>query len=415
MNELRNDLLRIFNASVAAVLPERAVAEALNGFCPGSGKIIAVAAGKAAWRMAKAARDALGDKITRGIVITKYAHSMGEIPGFEIYEAGHPVPDENGVAATRRAAELVRGLTKEDTVLMLLSGGGSALFECPLVPLKELKTVTDRLLSCGADITEINTIRKRLSAVKGGRFAALASPAKVFTVVLSDVLGDRADTIASGPTCADESTCEEAKEICRRYALPLSETAARLLDEETPKEISNSVIRVTGSVKLLCESAARECALLGYEPRIVTDSLSCEARTAGEMLSELAVANRNTDRPLAFIAGGETVVRVTGRGRGGRCQEACLSAALGLRGLENAALLCAGSDGTDGPTDAAGAIADGGTVDRMREAGIDTEEALCDNDSYTAFKSIDSLVITGPTGTNVNDVSVLLIRPRTKE
>ena len=225
---LRKDADQIIAASLKAVLPDEAVFRALKSFRPGTGRTLLVAAGKAAWQMANAAVKALG-RVDDGVVVTKYGHVKGEIPGVTCYEAGHPVPDENSFSATRKAVELVQGLTAEDRVLFLLSGGGSALFELPLVPGPELQDITGQLLACGADIVEMNTLRKRLSGVKGGRFAQLCAPAQVFSIVLSDILGDPLDMIASGPAVPDTSTCAEALAIAEKYQLKLSADARHLL------------------------------------------------------------------------------------------------------------------------------------------------------------------------------------------
>lgn len=230
---LREDADAIIRASLNAVLPDEAVRRALEAFRPGKGRVLLVAAGKAAWQMAHTAVEVLG-RVDGGVVVTKYDHGKGEIPGVACYEAGHPVPDENGFAATEQALELVRGLTAEDTVLFLLSGGGSALFEKPLIPGDELQDVTSQLLASGADIVEMNTLRKRLSGVKGGRFAQRCAPARVFEIVLSDVLGDPLDMIASGPAAPDSSTCAQALAIAEKYRLNLSEQAKALLAQETP-------------------------------------------------------------------------------------------------------------------------------------------------------------------------------------
>ncbi|MBQ1491517.1 MAG: glycerate-2-kinase family protein, partial [Blautia sp.] len=259
MNQnLRKDADTIVKASLHAVLPDEAVARALKDFTPGKGKTILVATGKAAWQMAKAAVDTLG-KVDEGIVVTKYDHVMGEIPGVACYEAGHPVPDENSFNATGKALELVSGLTEEDRVLFLLSGGGSALFEQPLVPGEELQDITKQLLASGADIVEMNTIRKRLSAVKGGRFAKACAPAKVFSIVLSDILGDPLDMIASGPAYPDASTCEQACHIAEKYNLKLSDKAKELLQVETPESLDNVTTLITGSVRELCRAAEAKC------------------------------------------------------------------------------------------------------------------------------------------------------------
>jgi len=405
---LRINANRIINHALQSVLPDRAVCRAIEQLTV-RGRLLLVAAGKAAWQMAAAAQNALGSRIEAGVVITKYGHVKGELAGIRCFEAGHPIVDENSVAATEQALQLVQNLTADDTVLFLLSGGGSALFEKPLIPLAELADISARLLRSGADITEINTVRKRLSAVKAGRFALACAPAQVFSVVLSDVLGDPLDVIASGPAYPDSSTAADALRIAEKYALVLSEQARQCLCAETPKALSNVQTHVTGSVRQLCQSAAEACKALGYEPVILTDSLCCEAREAGQMLAEQVRAHSACGVPTAFIAGGETVVRVTGQGLGGRNQELALAAAKGIAGLADAAVFSVGSDGTDGPTDAAGGYVDGDTLRRLTEAGLDIDDVLSRNDSYHALKAVDGLIFTGPTGTNVNDVAVALV------
>ena len=378
------------------------------------GKIHMVAIGKAAWTMAKAASDFLGDKLARGIVVTKYEHSMGDLPKCDIYEAGHPVSDENTIAATHECVKLAESLTGNDELLFLVSGGGSALFEKPLegITLEDVQSISNHLLASGADIVEMNMIRKRLSAVKAGRFAQLAAPAKVFAIILSDVLGDRLDSIASGPAVPDNSTAEDAAKVAEKYGLKLTELQSKYLAQETPKEINNVEIVITGSVRTLCESAAKTAQQLGYTPFVLTTTMNCEAAEAGRLLATIAAdtkAGRNSFKtPCAIIAGGETVVTLKGKGKGGRNQEMALAAAKGIAGLDDTLVFALGSDGTDGPTDAAGGIADGNTLAKLRAANIDIDKTLANNDSYNALKAVDGLIITGPTGTNVNDVVVVL-------
>ncbi len=420
MKSLRRDALQIVQEAIRRVLPESAVKEALaaEGFSArvrrGKGRIVLAAVGKAAWRMARAAADFLGPKLAGGAVVTKYGHSMGPIGNLEIFEAGHPLPDENTLRGTEALLAHVRELGPDDTVLFLVSGGGSALFERPVdgVTLEDLIAVTDRLLACGADIVEINRVRKRLSSVKGGRFAQLAAPAHVYAVVLSDVLGDRLDSIASGPAWPDASTAEETLALVEKYGLSLRPELTALLGRETPKVLDNVTAVVTGSVGALCAAAESAASALGYAPLVLTTTLNCEAREAGAFMASLAREVRASGRPVAapcaLILGGETVVRLTGRGRGGRNQELALSAARGIAGLEGTVLVSVGSDGTDGPTDAAGGIVDGGTAALLKGRGIDIEKILADNDSYAALSAADSLVVTGPTGTNVNDLALVL-------
>ena len=402
----------ILQSAIRAVLPGPAVRRALAQHrFTGSGRVYAVAVGKAAWQMADAAagwlRDA-GVPLAGGVAVTKYGHVQGSIPGFACYEGGHPVPDANGFAGTAKALALVQDLRAEDTVLFLLSGGASALFEQPLVPAAELQSITRQLLACGADITEINTVRKRLSAVKGGRFAQACAPARVFSILLSDVLGDAPDQIGSGPTVADPNTCAQALAVAEKYRLILSDKARACLFSETPKELPTSEIIVTGSVRELCRAAAEACRALGYEPQLLTDCLQGEAHEAGRWLAGLAAAQVGTGRRLALIAGGETVVHVTGPGLGGRSQELALAAAPDLAGLD-AAVFAFGSDGTDGPTDAAGGYVDGGTAAALAAHGLTAAEVLRKNDAYHALQSIGGLLVTGPTGTNVNDAYIALV------
>lgn len=405
---LRTIADRIVAASIAAVQPDGAVRRALTGV-DFPGRVVLVAAGKAAWQMAKAASDFLGDRIDAGVVVTKYDHVIGPIANFDCREAGHPVPDENSFSGTQAALELVRDLTEEDTVLFLLSGGGSALFEKPLIPAPELQDITSQLLACGADIVEINTLRKRLSAVKGGKFAQLCAPARVFSIILSDILGDPLDMIASGPACPDSATAQQAQAIAAKYSLRLSDRAKELLAQETPKELTNVTTQITGSVRELCAAAAAVCREAGYEPVMLTDHLLCQAKEAGSFLASIAKTHSGGGRKLAYLAGGETVVYLTGKGKGGRNQELALSAAPGISGLTGCAVFSVGSDGTDGPTDAAGGYVDYRTQSELLAQGIDVFQVLKDNDAYHALKAVDGLIITGPTGTNVNDVAVALV------
>ena len=407
---LREDAKYIIDAALKSAMPDTAVEKALQGFEIPKGKLVLVSAGKAAWQMAKTAADILGNKITSGAVVTKYDHVKAEIPGIECYEAGHPVPDENSFKATERVIELVKDLGEEDAVIFLLSGGGSALFEKPLCSGEELQDVTRQLLACGADIIEINTIRKRLSSVKGGKFAHICAPAKVFSVVLSDIIGDPLDMIASGPAYPDASTSEEAVAIAEKYALTLTEEMWALLKQETPKELNNVQTQITGSVKQLCKSAEETCRALGYAPTVLTASMRCNARDAGSFLASIAQYHADTEKSLAFIAGGETVVRLTGKGKGGRNQEIALSAAEEIAGIPGTAVFSLGSDGTDGPTDAAGGYCDSETKEKLAAQGILIPNVLQNNDAYNALAKCDGLLVTGPTGTNVNDVSVLLIK-----
>lgn len=407
---LKQDAEAVIAAALHAAMPDTAVQKALQALPPCRGRLVLVAVGKAAWQMASAALAVLKDRVDGGIVITKYGHARGALPGLCVREAGHPVPDENSYAATQAAIDLVTPLTGDDLVLFLLSGGGSALFEKPLIDGGELAALTKQLLASGADIVEINTIRKRLSAVKGGRFAALCAPARVFSVVLSDIIGDPLDMIASGPAYPDGSTTEQALYIVEKYGLALSAEAMALLRAETPKSLPHVETHVTGSVRQLCAAAETSCRELGYRPTVLTASLCCEAREAGRFFAAIAAYYQQSRESVAFIAGGETVVHVRGKGLGGRNQELALSAAQGIAGMADTALFSFGSDGTDGPTDAAGGYVDGRTCAALEAQGRRIADALDDNDAYHALRAVDGLLMTGATGTNVNDLTVLLVR-----
>ena len=329
---MTEDAKRIIDDSIRAVLPDAAVYRALEGrrF---DRPVTVIAIGKAAWRMANAAAKALGETIREGIVITKDGHSEGDIPRMTIYEAAHPIPDEAGVAATRAALALADRMTAQDEVIFLVSGGGSALFEQPLegVTLDDCAEITRQLLACGADIVQINTIRKHLSAVKGGRFAQRCAPAHVLAIVLSDVLGDSLDSIASGPCYPDRSTCRDVEQLIERYHLVIPPHVLPALQTETPKQLHNVETQITGNVRALCDAAKASAEALGYRTLTLTTTLNCEAREAGAMLASVAREIRQSGQPLgapcAVILGGETVVHLRGKGKGGRNQELAAAAA----------------------------------------------------------------------------------------
>lgn len=418
MNPVRNDAEIIMKESIAAVLPEAAVIKALNQkhF---NNDVIIVAIGKAAWNMAKAASDILGEIVKKGIVVTKYNHSKGDINNCEIIEAGHPLPDKNSMLGAAKALELVSGISDRTEILFLISGGGSALFEKPLegVSLEDIINITSQLLKSGADIVEINTIRKHLSEVKGGRFAQKCGNSKIYAIVLSDVIGDKLDAIASGPAYPDSTTSQEAIDIINKYNIDISDSVLNALKKETPKVVENCETRISGNISELCNSAAASAKKLGYSPFILSTSIACEAKEAGKFLASVAREIKNESKnsfvpgpPCAIIVGGETVVHLQGTGEGGRNQETALSAALGMEGLDNTVFFSLGSDGTDGPTDAAGGIVDGKTVERMRQNSINPIEYLENNNSYFALKASGDLIITGATGTNVNDIMVILCK-----
>ena len=409
MNQtLRADAEKAALAAIRAVMPEDAVRRALQGK-EFPGRVFLIAAGKAAPRMARAALSVLSVPVTDGVVISKYGHFTEPFENMRCFEAGHPVPDENSVLAAEAALTLTAALHETDTVLFLLSGGGSALFEKPLIPLAELQDITGQLLACGADIVEINTIRKRLSAVKGGKFAAHCAPAQIEAVILSDILGDPLDMIASGPVSPDSATCSEALHIVEKYGLHLSSDAQACLLLETPKTLSNIRAQIVGSVRELCRAADAVCRSMGYEPVFLTDLLNCEAREAGRFMASVLRSHASDGKKLAFLAGGETIVHLTGHGKGGRNQELALAACEGLHGIRNAALISVGSDGTDGPTDAAGGYTDGDSLETLKSAGLDPSTVLKENDAYHALKAIGGLIVTGPTGTNVNDLCIGLL------
>ena len=316
--------------------------------------------------------------------------------------------------AARRVLEAADGLSEDDLVVFLVSGGGSALFEMPLpgVTLGDIAEVTRRLLACGADIVELNTIRKHLSAVKGGRFAQRCAPARVLSIVLSDVLGDPLDSIASGPAYPDSTTSADALKILKRYGIKIPESVRDALLLETPKALDNVETRITGNVNALCHSAMAAARDLGYAPLLLTTTLDCEARDAGALLAAVARQVKSSGEPVkppcAVILGGETVVHLKGKGRGGRNQELALSASRGIDGLKNTLIFSVGSDGTDGPTDAAGGMVTGAFCSECRRLGLSVDAGLDDNDAYTLLEAAGGLIVTGPTGTNVNDLTVLL-------
>ena len=436
---LRADLWQVVQAALQAVSPEVCLHHAvvLKGeqlVVNGRGinlsrvqRVIVVGMGKASARMAAALEGVLGDRIATGLVITADDYSVAT-KTVEVVEAGHPIPDERGLTAAKRIATLVDSAGEEDLIIVLISGGGSALFSLPSagIGLTDLMRTNQLLLRSGAKIQEFNTVRKHLSQVKGGQLARRASPAQVLSLVLSDVPGDPLDAIASGPTTPDRSTYEEARQILRHYGLWAkvpSPVQSHIEDglcgnvPETPKPgdpLFQRVLNViVGSGTLAAKAAQAEGKRLSYHTLLLTTSLEGEAREVGTNLASLAreVARygQPIQTPALIIAAGETTVTVRGSGKGGRNQELALSAALGIDGLANVAIASLGTDGRDGPTDAAGGMVDGETVTRMRAQGIDPERALANNDAHTALLGSGDLITTGPTGTNVADLCFVMV------
>lgn len=388
--------------------------------------------GKASYEMARGINDSLNEIITEGIIITKYQHSKGvkTIDKIKVFEAGHPIPDDNGVEATKRVVGLLKKADERTLAVTLISGGGSALLVSPMEPitLKEKQEATKLLLEAGADINEVNTVRKHISSVKGGRLAQIAYPAYIKSFILSDVLKDRLDVIASGPTTFDPTTYPNALDAIERYGLlnKMPQSIIGVLNKgikgevpETPKEnnfifknIENTII---GSNKIALANAKSRAQELGFYTDILSTELEGEAKEVGRWLARVAMAYKdrkdasNIKKPVCLLSGGETTVKVTGTGKGGRNTELALAFAIEIRGKKGILLLSAGTDGTDGPTDAAGAYVTGETVPNANNIGISPFEYLDNNDSYNFFKKLDSLFITGPTGTNVMDIQITLI------
>jgi glycerate 2-kinase len=410
--QLQNDHLHVANRSYA-------LSRIRNIFITGCGK--------AAARMALAIEDLLGDRVTRGIVVVKYGHDL-PLDRVKVVEAGHPVPDDAGLDGARQIVELVRAAGENDLVFFLISGGGSALFPGPAdgLTLADKQRTTQTLLQSGATIQEVNAVRKHISTLKGGRFAKLVAPAHLVSLILSDVVGDSLEAIASGPTVADSTTYSDCLEIIRRYDLKgkIPNSVLQLLQrgvkgavDETPKpadavfqKVQNVVV---GSNQTALKAAERHAEVLGYHTRMLSSSIEGESRSIAEthsaLVKEIALTDKPVRRPACVISGGETTVTVRGDGLGGRNQEFALAAAIQIDGLDGAVVLSAGTDGTDGPTDAAGGIVDGSTIQRGRSKGFDATAFLTRNDSYHFLKATDDLLITGPTFTNVMDLQVMLV------
>jgi glycerate 2-kinase len=409
----------LFRTAVAAADPGRALAAHLPE--KPAGKTIVVGAGKASAQMARAFEQLWGGPVD-GLVVTRYGHAA-PTSQIEIVEASHPVPDESGYLAARRMMAKVHGLSHDDLVVALISGGGSALLPSPGPGLsfEDEQAVTRALLASGMPIGVMNLIRNEISAIKGGRLAALASPARVATLIVSDVAGDDPALVASGPTVPIASSRAEVRHLVSLHGLDLPPAAIALLashDNEPPRpddpRFADNTVRIIASSALSLEAAAQHAALRGVTAHILSDSVEGEARDVAQVMAAIArevdLRNRPFPRPAVLLSGGETTVTVRGKGKGGRNAEFLLAFALAIEGIDGITALAADTDGIDGSEDNAGAFADGSSASRMRAAGIDPRSALADNDAWTAFHAIGDLLVTGPTGTNVNDFRAILVR-----
>jgi len=431
-------LSEIFNAALKSIDPYKAVSrhtdEIIKSYNSGKYENLYVLSfGKAASAMARASIDFLDKLVTGGIVITKYGHTGGlkEKHRLKIFEAGHPVPDETGYNATKDIIRLLENSDEKTYILCLISGGGSSLLVAPYngISLKDKQDTTRLLLNCGADIFELNAVRKHISLVKGGRLAAISAAPAIESLILSDVLNDRLDVIASGPFIPDETTFKDAFNVIQKYSidreipknvLELLQNGIRGHIPETPKRgdpvFDKVSTRIVGNIAKAIEAAKEKAEQLGFNVEVVDKAIHGEAREAGSRLARRALKvktkmiQENSGRSVCLISGGETTVTVRGHGIGGRNIELALAFAVEIDGKNGITFLSAGTDGGDGPTDSAGAIVDGDTVLKGRANGIDPEIFLQNNDSYNYFKKTDDLLITGPTGTNVMDLQIALIR-----
>ncbi len=402
---MKNDALKIINAAIKAADPYENTLRLLNSLALPR-RVSVLAAGKAAVPMARAACDVLSSRIAKALLVTKYEHA-GDFfhPAFEVIEAGHPVSDDNSILAAQKGLRLARELSEEDVLVVLLSGGGSALLGESRISPEEQRDITKKLLERGADIRQINAVRKRLSLVKGGALAAAAYPAKVVTIALSDVLSNDKGVIASGLTVKDEESDAFVDGVLREYLYDIPEHIRKIIFTKDEIKINDGGYYFAGDINILCDAAEKEAAALGYRVHSGRRDLTGEAADTARLLTDIPETSSGR---CCYVFGGETVVKVTGTGKGGRNQEAALSASIELRGKKGILFASAGSDGTDGPTDAAGAIADGNTYNIMKSRGVSPEKELADNNSYYAMASAQSLILTGPTGTNVNDLIIIL-------
>lgn len=426
---MEEDLREIMAAGLSAADPEKAVARTLEveGQRVSAGgetfepeRVFILSAGKAAGPMARAAADSLGDLVSGGLVVTKEDHEKGP-ENLETLYASHPEPDERGAEAAGKARELAESLEKGDLLLALISGGASALLADPAPPIEveDLKQLTSDLLKSGADIEEINTIRKHVSVLKGGGLAKLVHPAPTVALLLSDVVGDEPSSIASGPATPDPTTLEDAKETLQRYGIQPPESVQDHLENagENPKpgdEIFDSVVNVVcGGGRHASETAAEKARKLGYEPLILSTLITGDAATSGGLyaaiIREVLESDNPVGPPCAIVSGGEATVTVKGDGTGGPNLEFALSLAVELDGVDGWTAFAIDTDGNDGSTEAAGGMVSGATARKISDSETDPARALANNDAYPALKSADTLILTGPTGTNVNDLRVALI------
>lgn len=401
---MKRDISQIIKYVTENINPQKTLTEALQKTSFNDGRIFVIAIGKAAWVMADTASKVLGKRITKGLVITKYGHLKGEIENFDLYEAGHPLADENTLKATQIAWQLTDDLKENDSVIFLLSGGGSALFELPVGSLDQLQRISSQLIRSSASIVEINTIRKRLSRVKGGKFARHCQPARVYNFVLSDVIGNHLDMVASGPTVNDSSTMKQAEELLARYHLE------NVKLEDTVNDLTNVENQVIGDVSILAQCAEEICQRLGYQSKVARTDLTCSDIEAAKLLTGMAHCHQSSDKSLALIYSGEITTEVTGSGLGGRNQQLALRCAKDLRKTRRTTIIALGSDGTDGPTDAAGGYVNSYSWRKSRKKQIDIDSYLKNNDSYHALEKLDQLIITGPTNSNLNDLYLVLIK-----
>jgi hydroxypyruvate reductase/glycerate 2-kinase len=438
INYHKKAVLDIYNEALKAVGPYESVKSYTEKirlvYTAGRySRLLVAGFGKASCPMAKAMEEQFPDILEKGIVITKYGHAIrddketGGRSVLRVFEAGHPVPDENGLQATEEIIKLLKDADEKTLLVCLISGGGSALLISPYenISLKDKQKITGLLLKSGADINELNTVRKHISRIKGGRFAEIAYPATVISLIISDVIGDRLDVIASGPTSPDSTTYKDALRVIEKYklmdktpppVLNVLQKGAEGLVSETPKEGNKIFDKVENLIisnnKKALEAARQKSESLGLEAKIVSSEMTGEAGEVGKELAQKAISIRSAGklkRPCCLISGGETTVTVRGNGLGGRNMELGLAFAVEIEGVPGVTLLSAGTDGTDGPTDAAGAIVDGDTVKKAKALGVNPYEYLDNNDSYNFLKKIDELLITGPTGTNVMDIQILLV------